>query len=242
MMLRRPTALLTLLVLSTPLAAAEPIPGVGPVGEIQKVRGEFQFTEGPAWDGQKTLYFSDIPANRIYAYAPGADGKQFSVFQEPSNHANGLMVTADGQLYACQMDGRVVKIDPKTKKVTVIAAEYDGKRFNAPNDLVIDKQGGVYFTDPMFRAPEPLPQGVQAVYYASADGKVTRLVDDVAAPNGVILSPDEKTLYVIPTRQEEMMAYAVEGPGQLGKGRVFCKLKQAEGQTGRGGDGLTIDT
>jgi gluconolactonase len=88
----------------------------------------------------------------------------------------------------------------------------------------------------------PLPQEVTAVYYVSADGKVTRLIDDLKAPNGVILSPDEKTLYVIPSQQAEMMAYPVEAPGKLGKGRVFCTLKQAEGKSGTGGDGLTVDS
>ncbi|HSG71276.1 MAG TPA: SMP-30/gluconolactonase/LRE family protein, partial [Planctomycetaceae bacterium] len=88
----------------------------------------------------------------------------------------------------------------------------------------------------------PLPQKTTAFYYRSAEGKVTRLADDLKAPNGVILSPDEKTLYVIPSMQEEMWAYPVISPGELGPGKVFCKLKQAEGKSGGGGDGLTIDT
>lgn len=80
-----------------------------------------------------------------------------------------------------------------------------------------------------------------AVYYAAPDGKVTRLIDDLKAPNGVILSPDEKTLYVVPSMQAEMMAYPVLSPGKLGKGRVFCTLQQPEGASGKGGDGLTVD-
>ena len=121
---------------------------------------------------------------------------------------------------------------------------YEGKRFNAPNDLVLDQAGGVYFTDPRFRAPMPLPQGKEAVYYCDAQGKVTRLADNLPAPNGVILSVDEKTLYVIPSMQKEMMAYPVQSPGKLGEGRVFCSLKQRQETTGpgNGGDGLTIDT
>jgi gluconolactonase len=114
-------------------------------------------------------------------------------------------------------------------------------RFNAPNDLVIDKQGGIYFTDPAFGAPMPLPQGKTAVYYLAADGKVTRLIDDLPNPNGVILSPDEKTLYVIPSGQAEMMAYPVKSPGKIGKGRIFCTLKQPRGAKGSGGDGLAVD-
>src|SRR5262249_19023101 len=126
----------------------------------------------------------------------------------------------------------------------VIAAEYQEKRFNAPNDLVIDKQGGIYFSDPMFRAPKLLPQGKTAVYYVSAEGKVTRLIDDLPNPNGVILSPDEKPLYVIPTGQADVMDYPAEGPGKIGQGKVFCTLKQPEKSTSsfNGGDGRAMDT
>lgn len=239
---------LSLSVLAVSLQAQEPerIPGIGPTGEITKVHGELQFTEGPAWDGEAHLYFTDIPANRIYKM----DGdNELAVFREPSHHANGLMVNAAGTLFACEMDGRVVAIDAPAEdasqsgpSLTVLAEEYEGERFNAPNDLVIDQAGGVYFTDPRFRAPRPLPQGTEAVYYISADGGVTRLLEDLPAPNGVILSPDEKTLYVIPSRQKEMMAYPVEAPGELGEGRVFCQLAQPEGSTNSGGDGLTVDT
>lgn len=228
----------SVLTLSAVAQAAPPIPGLGPVGDVQKLHGDLMFTEGPAWAADGTLYFTDIPADRIYQ----VKGDSLSVFLEPAGHCNGLMVTADGTLYACSMDGRLITVDRKTKKVTPLAEGYQGQRFNAPNDLVVDRQGGVYFTDPHFRAPEPLPQKTTAVYYCTADGKVTRLIDDLKAPNGVILSPDEKTLYVIPSLQAEMWAYPVEGPGKLGKGKVFCTLAQAPGQSGRGGDGLTIDT
>jgi gluconolactonase len=152
------------------------------------------------------------------------------------------MVNAKGEVVACEMDGRLVAFSPDGKEVRGLTAGYEGKRFNAPNDLVIDKTGGVYFTDPSFRAPKPWPQGKLAVYYVSPAGKVTRLIDDLPNPNGVKLSPDEKILYVIPTSQAEMMAYPIEAPGKIGKGRVFCTLKQPRGQTKSGGDGLTVDT
>jgi gluconolactonase len=152
------------------------------------------------------------------------------------------MVNAAGKIVACEMDGRLVQIDVMTRQVTVLAEGYKGQRFNAPNDLVIDAGGGIYFTDPHFRAPMPLPQGATAFYYRDPAGQVTRLDEIAKGPNGVILSPDEKTLYVVPSMQAEMLAYPVEGPGKLGKQRVFCTLKQAEGQQNGGGDGLTIDT
>ncbi len=218
---------------------SEPIPGLGPTGPVTKLHGDFQFTEGPAGDRLGNVFFSDVPPSKTYKI----DGQgKLSVFRDPSNNSNGLMVNAAGELVACEMQGRVVAVSPDGKKVRPLAETYQGKRFNAPNDLVIDRQGGVYFTDPHFLAPQPLPQGVPAVYYISPKLEVTRLIDNLQAPNGVILSPDEKTLYVIPSMQAEMMAYPVEAPGKLGAARVFCTLEQAAGKSNQGGDGLTVDT
>ncbi|MFO0896621.1 MAG: SMP-30/gluconolactonase/LRE family protein [Pirellulales bacterium] len=233
-------SLVGLIVLSLAQAqAADAIPGIGPTGPITKVEGVYQFTEGPAADRNGNVYFSDIPANRIYKIDP--HGK-VTPFLEPSGHTNGLMLLGSGEIAACQMDGQVVAISTDDKSIRPLAKEYHGARFNAPNDLVVDRAGGVYFTDPHFRAPDPLPQGKTAVYYANPAGEVTRLVDDLKAPNGVILSPDEQTLYVIPSQSEVMMAYPVESPSKLGAGREFCRLAQAPGRSGGGGDGLTIDT
>jgi gluconolactonase len=219
--------------------AAEPIPGIGPTGEVKKVHGNFQFTEGPAADREGNLYFSDVQGDKLYKV--DSQG-QLSTLLDPSNHTNGLMVNAAGNIVACEMDGRLIEVNAKTKEVKSLADGYEGKRFNAPNDLVIDRDGGIYFTDPHFRAPMPLPQGVRAFYYRAPDGKVTRLGVVESAPNGIILSPDEKTLYVIPSMQAEMLAYPVQSPGKIGEQRVFCKLKQAAGKTTGGGDGLTIDS
>lgn len=219
-------------------AEPESISGLGPTGPVVKVHGDFKFTEGPAADRRGNLFFTDVPASRIYKL----DARQnLSIFREPSGTSNGLMWTAAGELLACEMEGRVVAISADGQQARPLAATYQDRRFNAPNDLVLDRAGGVYFTDPHFRAPTPLPQGVTAVYYVAVDGRVTRLIDDLKAPNGVILSPDEKTLYVIPSLQAEMMAYAVEGPGKLDAGRVFCSLRQPPGEQNRGGDGLTVD-
>lgn len=226
---------------ASPVCGSDPIPGIGPVGEIRKLHGDLQFTEGPAADSQGNVYFTDIPANRIYQRTAGG---QLKVFLEPSGHCNGLMLRGDETLLACSMDGRLIQIDVATKAIKPLAEQYLGKRFNAPNDLVIDHHGGVYFTDPHYRAPTPLPQGKTAVYYHAANGKVHEIVSGPKAPNGVILSPDEKMLYVIPSMQKEMFAYPIKGPGQIGEGGVFCSLKQPPNSrgAGSGGDGLTIDT
>lgn len=215
----------------------KPIEGIGPAGKIKRIDAKFDFTEGPVWIGD-SLYFTDIPKERIHRL--DSDGK-VHVFVKKSKHANGLFAHASGEIYACQMDGRLAAYSADGKHERVLVEKYREHRFNAPNDLVIDRQGGVYFTDPAFRAPMPLLQGKTCVYYLSADGDVTRLIEDLPNPNGVILSPDEKTLYVIPSGQAEMMAYSVETPGKVTNGRVFCKLEQRPGERNRGGDGLTVD-
>lgn len=218
---------------------AKPIPGIGPKGEIKKLHTGFKFTEGPAADRDGNVYFSDIPATTIHKV--DKDGK-LTIFTDKSNRSNGLMFNQKGELLACEMAGQIVAHDLAGGKKRVLASMYNGKPFNAPNDLVVDRQGGVYFTDPDFGAKMPAPQDARAVYYISPEGKVARVTGDLPKPNGVILSPDEKTLYVIPTGSEDMLAYPVEGPGKLGKSSVFCKLKQPAKKSNSGGDGLTVDT
>lgn len=215
-------------------ANAQEFPGVGKVVELF---GGFKFTEGPAYDG-KHLYFTDIPNNRIMR----TDLKgSLETFMEPSGHCNGLMFDGNGLLIACRMDGELIAIDTETKKVTTLSSTYQGKRFNACNDLVIDETGGVYFTDPRYLAPEPWPQVKEAFYYRSSKGEVTRLGDDIVAPNGIILSPDEKTLYVVPSMQKQVFAYTVTAPGKLEDKRVLYEIKQPKDKENSGGDGLSVD-
>lgn len=209
----------------------KPIAGIGPKVEVVKLQTGFKFTEGPAADRAGNVYFSDIPSNRILKV--DTKGK-LSTFLENSEGANGLMFDKAGRLIACQGRGhKVVAIDVATKKITVLADECEGKPLGAPNDLVIDKSGGIYFTDP----------GASSVYYLPAKGKVTRILRGLARPNGVILSPDEKTLVVLPSGSAEVLAYPVEAAGKIGKARVLCTLEQNPKQPGRkGGDGLSVDT
>jgi gluconolactonase len=208
-------------------------------GQVERYRTGLQFTEGPAWDGKDTLYFTDVPAGILYKI----DGEgELAKFISPSLHSNGLMKWGDF-LYACEMDSAIVRYklgDASSRKV--LTREYQGARYNAPNDLVIDRTGGVYFTDPEFRAPKPLPQKTRGVYYVSAEGKVTRLVEELPNPNGIILSPDETKLYVVPSSQSAVMVYDVTSPGLIGPGKTFATLRQPVGQNNSGGDGCTIDT
>ena len=210
-----------------------------PVGEVEEVKAGFTFTEGPAWSPHGSLFFTDIPNAKIHQLFEHRN--TVGTFTSDSGHANGVLVDASGRMLVCQMDGRVVEYDTKTAQYKILADKYEGKRFNAPNDLIIDKSGGIYFTDPLFRAPQPLPQGIQAVYYIHPDGTVNRLTDNLPAPNGIGLSPDGKRLYVIPSRQAEMLVYDVKEPGEVVNGRTFCRLKQPPGKDNTGGDGMVID-
>jgi gluconolactonase len=213
--------------------------GIHPVGKVEEVKTGFTFTEGPAWSQQGRLFFTDIPNAKIHLLFEHRN--TVSTFASDSGHANGILVDSSERILVCQMDGRVVQYDAKTAKYKVLADGYEGKRFNAPNDLITDKSGGIYFTDPLFRAPDPLPQGIQAVYYINPDGAVSRLTGDIAAPNGIGLSPDGKRLYVIPSRQAEMLVYDVTGPGKIANGRTLCRLKQPPGKDNTGGDGMAVD-
>ncbi|MDH3590937.1 MAG: SMP-30/gluconolactonase/LRE family protein [Planctomycetota bacterium] len=224
------------LVLAALAARAEP-----PRHAVTKLHTGFRFVEGPAVDKDGNLYFTDIPNERIMKRTK--DGT-LSVLREKSGRANGLFVHGKGkELYACEGGNGVVSalaLDGKSRRV--VAEKYDGKRFNAPNDLVIDKAGGVYFTDPKFgRNRADLPQGMLAVYYADATGKVARVAAQLPLPNGVILSPDEKTLYIVTSGSDRVWAYPVEKPGQLGTRKLFFRIKQPRGKTDTGGDGLTVD-
>src|SRR5262249_2971325 len=159
-------------------------------------------------------------------YKVDSKGK-LSVFASPAGFAKGLMVNRKGEIVACEMNGRVVAHDAATGKVRILAGQYKGVRFNAPSHLVIDKTGAIYFTVPSLGRAGLQPQGQLAVYCIGPDGKLSRIIDDLPTnPNGITLAPDEKPLYVLPSNQSEMMAYPVEGPGKVGKGRVFCSVRQ----------------
>jgi len=209
---------------------------VDPGAKVEKVQGGFQFVEGPAWSPQGFLLFSDIPPEKIVKL--DADGKT-SDFLHPSGAANGLAFDAKGNLYVCQGGARrVIRISPEGAR-SVIADAHDGKKLNSPNDLDLDGSGGLYFTDPRYGGSDPVEQDVMGVYYAGPDGKVTRVISDLKRPNGVVLSPDRKRLYVANPDRRELHMYAIEGPGKLGPGKLIFTGDERE--DGGGPDGITVD-
>ena len=188
-----------------PLSLAQDSPSVVD-SEVTSVN-ELVFTEGPAYHRDGSVFYTDIQNNRIMRLAPGA--AIADTFLRPSGRANGLMFDAKGFLVACQgnekggLGGRrIVRIDPISKEQTVIVDKYNGGRFNSPNDLCIDKAGRIYFTDPYYSPDRSMLEldDVEGVYRVNSDGTgLVRVLDNkiVARPNGIAISQDEKTLYVV---------------------------------------------
>src|SRR5262249_992801 len=154
-------------------------------------------TEGPAYGPDHCVYFSDI-GNRIMRFDP-ATGKT-TEYRNPSGRSNGLKFDRKGRLIACEGANtggkRRVSVTEKDGTVRPLAEKWQGKRFNSPNDLVIDVKSRVYFTDPRYVGNEPRELKTESVYRIDPDGTVTQIITDVQKPNGIILSPDMKTLYL----------------------------------------------
>lgn len=202
--------------------------------DVREVAAGFSFTEGPAADRNGDVFFTDIPQERIHVWR-AATGK-VEVWLEPTGKINGLFFRPNGTLLGCQMGPgrRIVAIDPVTRAIAPLAERVDGKRFNAPNDLVLDAQGGIWFTDPAYgRKPEERELDEEAVYWISPDGKTVRKVaGGFQRPNGIALSPDGRTLYVADRDADVTVAFPVEGPGMLGSRRPFADT---------GSDGFAVD-
>jgi gluconolactonase len=208
-------------------APPDPAPGSG----VTRFGGGFAFVEGPVWVKQGYLVFSDIYNSRIMKMsAPEQPG----IYRDYTNAANGNSMDVQGRLYSCERDGhRVVRME-KDGTVSVVASEYEGKRLNAPNDVVVRRDGQVYFSDPASDAVlDPRELGFNGVYHVAPDGKIS-LVAKMPRPNGVALTPDGKTLYVADTQQRKILAYDLDAQGNASRERVFI-----EGIDG-GPDGLRV--
>lgn len=231
MIVKRFAIALVVVSMVVPCLAQEDTQIVAAGAQAKKLAGDFKFTEGPAADAQGNVYFTDIPANLILKWSV-ADGK-LSTFLANSGGANGLYFDKDGNLLACQGgDRRLVSISPKGE-ITVLADKYEGKRFNSPNDLWIDPNGGVYFTDPRYGNRDGMEIEGEHVYYLTPDRKkVIRVIDDMVRPNGVIGTPNGRRLYVADHGANKTYSYRISGDGTLSDKQLF---------TDQGSDGLAID-
>ncbi len=205
---------------------------------LKKVAGGFQFTEGPLWVNNGALLFSDIPANTIYEWKPDNGLK---VFLKPSGHSNGIALLGDGTLVIAQKDRTVSRI-AGNRKVEVTANEYNGRKLNAPNDLVVRSDGTVYFTDPAIGVKQQqTAQPVNGVYRISEGNKVQLLASEVPVPNGLAFSPGETKLYVNDSRANDIWVFDVDSDGSLHNGSIFARMRDPGAKFGSA-DGLKVDS
>jgi gluconolactonase len=204
--------------------------------------------EGPAFDADGTLYFSDIIGNRMYRMAPGG---ALSVFREDSGRTNGNTFDAQGRLISCEGAEfgpagrrRVVRTELKTGAIEVLTERFEGKRYNSPNDVVVDGNGRIWFTDPYYSEDRAaLEMTDEAVYRIDPDGKVTRVVSQpqIERPNGLAVTPDDRTLYIIDSHSRmggnrKVWAFEIARDGSLSGQRLVFDFGR-----GRGGDGMRLD-
>jgi gluconolactonase len=210
---------------------------------VKRLATGFDWVEGPVWFGDAgCLLFSDIPNNRILRWTE----EGISTFRQPSNYSNGHTRDRQGRLISCEHGLRRVTRTEWDGQITVIADGYGGKRLNSPNDVVVARDGAIWFTDPHygimtdyegFRAEEELPC---AVYRVDPDGRIEAVITDMACPNGLAFSPDESRLYVADTGRmfsndpQHIRVYDMVG-GKPRSGRIFHKV-------GAGcADGIRVD-
>jgi gluconolactonase len=231
---RVPARVLGLGLLIAPVLCSAQERVVAPGAKVEKLAGDFGFTEGPTCDAQGNLFFTDQPNDRIMKWS--VDGT-LSTFLQPAGRANGMCFDPGGQLIAAA-DGKTAlwSIAPDGT-VTVILDSYGGKPLNGPNDLWVRPDGAIYFTDPFYKRPwwthDTMPQDGQHVYFLSADRRqLVRVTADLEKPNGIVGTPDGKTLYV----------------ADIGAGKTFrFDIAPDGGLTGKtlvaeqGSDGMTLD-
>ncbi|HTL55076.1 MAG TPA: SMP-30/gluconolactonase/LRE family protein [Candidatus Limnocylindrales bacterium] len=224
---------------------------IAPGATLQKLAGDFAFTEGPACDAEGNVFFTDQPNNRILKWS--TDGK-LTTFMQPCGRANGLSFDTHGNLWACADEkNELWRIDPSGKP-TVVVKHFEGKLLNGPNDVWIrpaqlanvgngrsdidlqELPGGLYFTDPFYKRPywnRGPKEMEECVYFLSTDGKtLIRVISDLKQPNGIIGTPDGKTLYVADIGANKTYRYQIQPNGSLKGKKLFCEL---------GSDGMTID-
>jgi gluconolactonase len=221
--------------------------GLVPADAKARAAANVCFLEGPAWHPSGELYFSDISGNRILQLSPAGE---VSVFRADSGRTNGNTFDGQGRLISCEGAEfgpggrrRVVRTDLLTGQVEVLTDRYEGKRYNAPNDVCVDTRGRVWFTDPYYWTDrDSLEMGCEAVYMIEA-GQVRRVLSqpEIGRPNGLAIAPDDKTLYVVDSHNvaggnRKIWAFDVAADGALGGQRLVFDFGR-----GRGGDGMRLD-
>jgi len=186
--------------------------------KIDKVAAGFRFTEGPVWSREGFLLFSDIPNDKILRFAPGKRGE---VFREKSDGANGNTFDAQGRLYSCESRTRRVTRADKKGKIEVLAEKWEGKRLNAPNDIVVRKDGHLYFTDPAFGgSTDQRELDFYGVYHITPKGQMELIAKPKGRPNGLALSANGRVLYVDNSDERNVRAYDLDRNGKASNERI----------------------
>lgn len=208
-----------------------------PNAKLEKLAGDFVFTEGASCDAKGNVFFTDQPNDRIWKWS--TDDK-LSSWMEPSGRSNGTCFDAKGNLWTCADEkNELWRIDPKGQ-VTVVARDYDGKLLNGPNDVWPLPNGGAYVTDPFYKRDwwghDKSEQESEAVYYIAPGHEVgeplLRVASDLNKPNGIVGTPDGQTLYVADIGADKTYRYETQSDGSLKNKTLFCDL---------GSDGMTMD-
>jgi gluconolactonase len=202
--------------------------------QVEKLAGEFQFTEGPTCDAEGNVFFTDQPTNRILKWS-GKEG--LSTFLQPAGRANGMYFAPEGNLIACADERNELWSIAPDGTISVILDRYNDKPLNGPNDVWVRPDGGMYFTDPFYPRSwwkhETMPQDGQHVYFVSADRRrVLRVTNDLEKPNGIIGTPDGKTLYVADIGASKTYRFTIAPDGHLTEKTLVVEY---------GSDGMTLD-
>jgi gluconolactonase len=203
--------------------------------KLEKLAGDFKFTEGPTADKDGNVFFTDQPNDRIMKWS--LDGK-LSTFMQPAGRANGMFVDAQGNLIACADEKTELWSVTPDGKHAVLAKEFEGVKLNGPNDVWVRADGSLFFTDPFYKREwwdyNKPPQGTEQVYFLGADRKtLKRVTTDLVQPNGIIGTADGKKLFVADIRAGKTYSYDVQPDGSLANKQMHCEL---------GSDGMTLDT
>lgn len=220
-----------------PCNGQEPLPSavIKKGSSLLKLAGDFSFTEGPAADKNGNVFFTDQPNDRIMIWRTSGE---LSTFMQPAGRSNGLFFDKNGYLWSCADEkNELWRISPDGKK-EVVAGKYNEALLNGPNDLWIAPGGAIFFTDPFYRRSwwdhTARPQDKQCVYYLSPDrNTLKRVEEELTQPNGIIGTPDGKTLYVADIGGKKTWSYTINSDGSLSDKKLFCEM---------GSDGMTIDS
>jgi len=226
--------ILILLITFSIASSAQKSKVVAKNAKVKKVETGYTFTEGPAVAPDGKVYFTDQPKDRIYVWD---ENEGVSLWLEETKRSNGMYFNKKGQLVTCaDLENELAYFDDN-KKLHTIHSGFDGKQLNAPNDLWIAPNGGIYFSDPYYhrswwKEDRGEEQDVRGVYYLSPDGEITRVIDDFVQPNGLIGTPDGKMLYVADINDKKIWRYDIQKDGTLSNKSFFAP---------KGSDGMTID-